>query len=194
MVTPVFLSHPKSSVCLLVPGKEHVNFLLQLLNDQEIRDYLTVSMPISRIAEEKFIERCAEDKENIVLIVATADRKKPIGTMGLHRIDWKNRHATTGAALSPECRGQGYGSDAKMLFLHHAFRTLNLNKVVSHVYAFNERSQAYNRKCGYTECGRLRSHAFRNGTYVDEVIMEILSKDWHLLWRKFEKGRFHKKK
>ncbi len=61
--------------------------------------------------------------------------------MGIHRINWKDRTATTGAVIGEKAYwDKGYGSEAKMLVLDYAFNMLNLRKICSQVLAFNKRS------------------------------------------------------
>src|SRR3989344_8657502 len=119
-MTPIFLDHPNSSACLLVQGKEHLNLFLNTQNNPETREYLARYLPLTREDEEEWIKK-AVSRDNIHLAVAKKPCKTPIGSMGLHHIDWKNRHATTGAVLTTSHWGKGYGSDAKMLLLHYAF-------------------------------------------------------------------------
>ncbi len=190
-MTPVFLDHPQSSSCLLVMGKEHADLIHSLQNDPETRQYLTRYIPETHAEVIEWIEK--HDSNNIVLTVATKPDKTPIGTMGLHRIDWRNRRATTGAVLSLASCNKGYGSHAKMLLLAHAFLTLGLNKVESRAHATNERSIAYSKKCGYEEVARLRRHTFQNGEWIDEVILEVHASTWKPLWKQFEQGEFNKK-
>jgi RimJ/RimL family protein N-acetyltransferase len=103
--------------------------------------------------------------------------------MGLHHISWIHRTATTGALIGEaQYRGNGYGTEAKMLLLDYAFRTLNLRKVCSNVIAFNERSQRYNEKCGYQVEGTQRKHIFRGGVYHDLILMAVFCEDWLPLW------------
>jgi RimJ/RimL family protein N-acetyltransferase len=196
-MTPVFFDHPNSSVSLLVQGREHIDLFLRLQNNPATREYLARYMPIGRIGEEKWLADRVEDKNNIALVIGQKSVHKPkltpIGSLGLHQIDWKNRRATTGAAILPESCGKGHGSDAKMLLLAYAFLELGFNKVESRVLATNLRSQAYNCKCGYQEVGRLKKHVFRNGAFVDEIVMEVMAEEWLPLWSKFERGEFGKK-
>ncbi len=192
MVT--FLDHEKSKTCLLVPGVEHTDLCTQLLNEEESRQYLARYFPVPRSAEEEFLRTVnSKDKNNAMFIVAAKPEKNPIGVMGLHNIDWKNRNAVTGSMLLAAQCGKGMGSDAKMLLLSWAFLELGLVKVESRVIAFNERSQAYSRKCGYQEVGRLKRHIFRRGAWHDEVIMEVHVDEWLPLWNQFQEGSFGKK-
>jgi RimJ/RimL family protein N-acetyltransferase len=110
----------------------------------------------------------------------------PIGTMGIHGIDYRHGIATTGALIGePEYWGKGYGSEAKMLLLEYAFNTLNLRKINSEVIAYNERSTQYSLKCGYKIEGRRRLEHFAKGEYWDVIQLAVFREDWQPLWEAF---------
>jgi RimJ/RimL family protein N-acetyltransferase len=111
---------------------------------------------------------------------------KPIGTMGIHSINWKDRTATTGALIGEkEYWGKGYGTDAKMTLLDYAFNTLNLRKIMSRVYAFNGRSLAYSLHCGYRVEGRLLRQRYAYGRYWDEIILGLFKSQWLPYWEAY---------
>ena len=62
--------------------------------------------------------------------------------------------------------------------LDHAFRRLGLHRVGLSVFAFNERAIRAYQKAGFRIEGRLREAIWRDGHYVDEVQMGILSSEW----------------
>ena len=195
MDMPTFLSHDRARCSLIVPGREHIDLALKLQNEPISRQYLARYFPIGMKQEEEWIDKANTSTSDAVFIIVNKDdHKTPIGIMGQHKIDWKNRRATTGAVMLEEYCGKGLGTDAKMLLLSWAFFELGLLKVESRVIAFNDRSQAYSRKCGYVQVGRLRRHQFRRGRYHDEIIMEVHGRGWRKLWKRFEKGTFHRKK
>jgi len=108
--------------------------------------------------------------------------------MGIHGIDWIHRYGTTGSLIGEkEYWGKGLGTDAKMHLLDHAFNTMNLHRICSNVFEWNERSLRYNLKCGYKIEGSRRQHLFRNGKYWDLIELGLLREDWEPLWKKFEK-------
>lgn len=108
--------------------------------------------------------------------------------MGLHQINWKDRIATTGALIGEkEYWSKGYGTDAKMILLDHAFNTLNLHKICSAVIAYNKRSLDYSLHCGYKIEGTRREHFFRKGKYWDFIELGLLKKEWLPIWRKYKK-------
>jgi RimJ/RimL family protein N-acetyltransferase len=74
--------------------------------------------------------------------------------------------------------GKGYGRDAVHTLLDYAFRHRNAHKVWLEVLADNERAIRAYKSCGFVEEGRIRDNAWRDGEYVDELIMGILRDEW----------------
>jgi len=167
---------------LVILEKTDVPTIHVWANDSEITQYLQLFLPMSRAAEDSWFESLNKQPNDVVLGIETKDGVL-IGTMGLHRIDYRHGTATTGAMLgNKEYIGKNYGTDAKMHLLHWAFTTLNLRKVCSEVLASNPRSKRYLEKTGYREVGCRKKHTFVKGEYVDQYIMEIFKEDFLPLW------------
>ncbi len=167
---------------------EDAALLTKWINDPEVTKYIKRSFPTTLMQEADWVKTLGQNsKENVVLGIELIDGAL-IGSMGLHRISWINRTATSGAFIGePAYRGKGYGTEAKMLLLEYAFNTLNLRKVCSTVPAFNGRSQRYNEKCGYGIEGVQREQIFRNGTYHDLIHMAVFREQWLPLWEVYQK-------
>lgn len=168
--------------------KDDIPYFLRWMNDQEVTQYLLAFLPMEA-DELEWIDRLQKNKnEDIVLVMVDPKTGKPIGSMGIHRINWKDRVASTGAVIGDKAYwGKGYGSEAKMLLLNYAFNTLNLRKICSGCVSFNTRSEAYSKKCGYKREGVFKKHIFRNGRYWDHVNLAVFKEDWLPLWTKFQK-------
>lgn len=185
-MNPLFLKHDKLPACLMVPNNDHVGLFLKLQNEEESRQYLARYMPIGRKQETEWIEKANTSNSDAVFTITLNNTDlTPVGTMGLHRIDWKNRRGTTGAAMLEKHCGKGIGTAAKMLLLRWAFDELGLNKIESRVIAYNDRSRAYSEKCGYKVVGQLKDHHFRRGGWHDEILMEVHADKWRPLWNKY---------
>lgn len=157
------------------------------VNDHEITQYLVAYLPQSEMAEREWIAKLKDRKDDIPLAVCLKDGRL-IGVMGIHRIDWKSRVATTGAFIGDKSLwGKGYGTDAKMALLDYAFNELNLWKICSTVTEFNERSLAYSLHCGYVIEGRRRRHIFKNGRYWDQIELGLFKEEWLPYWEKYQK-------
>ncbi|MFZ1075171.1 MAG: GNAT family protein [Minisyncoccia bacterium] len=171
-----------------------VPLLVRWMNDPNIRIFVNRRYPLGAKEEERWIERLAELKNDIVLMIVlkgqTPADDRPIGNIGLHNIELENGIATTGAVIGEkECWGKGYGTEAKMILLNHAFNTLNLRKIYSRVLALNPRSRRYSEKCGYTLIATLPDKHFRDGRFVDELVLEVNADTWRMLWEE-TKERF----
>lgn len=162
-----------------------VPYLLRWINDPEITQYLNVYLPMSEAEEREWVKNLHKDKTRNIVFMIVVDGK-PIGTMGLHGINWKSRVATTGALIGEkEYWGRGYGTEAKMLLLNYAFNNLNLRKICSSVLAFNGRSAKALQKCGYKKEGFRKDQYFHDGTYWDEVLFAVFREDWLPLWDEY---------
>lgn len=144
---------------------------------------------MSHESEKKFLEQHAEMKDNILLIIVlkgrTAKQDRAIGTIGIHGIERESGVAMTGAAIGEkDLWKQGYGTEAKMIFLEYIFNSLNLRKIYSHVLDTNPRSRGYSEKCGYELEATLPKHHFVEGRYVDLHILAVYADVWRALWEK----------
>ncbi|MEK7647005.1 MAG: GNAT family protein [Patescibacteria group bacterium] len=168
-------------------GRADIPTLTRWVNDPEIREFITSFMPFTEKQEEEWLNRLEMNDEDIILGVETKDGIL-IGSMGIHRINWRDRVAFTGAIIGEkEYWGKGYGTDAKMLLLDYAFNTLNLYKICSSAIAYNKRSLQYSSHCGYKIEGIRERQDFRKGRYWDVIELGLFKKEWLPIWRKYKK-------
>jgi len=174
-------------VTLRTVSRADVPLLFRWINDSETNRFLIRGdFPMGWDDEVEGVDKISRRKEGeLYLGIEVAD----LGLIGLITMkveSWINRTAVTGTMIgNPEARGKGYGTEAKMLLLAHAFRRLNLRKVYSNVYAPNERSLNCQKRCGYVEEGRFKEDVFLNGRYHDVITLaawrdtfEAAEKEW----------------
>jgi len=98
-----------------------------------------------------------------------------VGGAGFHSVDWPSRCAELGIVLgSRDSWGQGYGTDATRALVGWGFRELNLNRVWLRVFEDNARGIRCYEKVGFRLEGRLRQDRFREGRYLDTLVMGVL--------------------
>ncbi len=152
------------------------------MNDPVTRRHLLRRFPVTEMAEEAWIKKNAELSQHptdLVFVIETKDDQKPIGTMGLHRINWVDRNAATGTILGePESRGKGYATDAKMTLLQYAFESLNLHKIISHAFSANVKSTEYSKRCGYVVEAVHKDEIFRGGKFEDITTLACFYSSW----------------
>ncbi len=161
--------------------------LTRWINDPEVRQFVLATLPFTEQQEEEWFNKLGKNNENIVLGIETKDGVL-IGSMGIHRIEWRDRICTTGALIGEkEYWGKGYGTDAKMVLLDYIFNTLNLRKVCSGAIAYNKRSLHYSLHCGYKIEGRKRKQIFKKGRYWDLIELGLFKEEWLPIWKKYKK-------
>lgn len=175
-------------VSLRLLEEDDVPLLAKWINDEEVTQYVSSCLPHTIAEEIEWLSKLSSKKPNDFVFGLETAEGLLIGTMGLHRINYVDRTAGTGAMIGEkEYWGKGYGSEAKMLLLKYAFDTLNLRKICASVIAFNERSLAYQIKCGYKIEGRRKDQMFRNGQYFDEILVAVFREDWLPIWERYQK-------
>lgn len=102
-----------------------------------------------------------------------------IGGCALFQFDAVARTCSLGITIGDKNYwGRGYGTDTVRVLLEYAFRLQNLRRVYLSVNSSNARAIGAYQRCGFVEEGRLRSHVWSNGQYIDLVQMGILREEW----------------
>ena len=160
--------------------KSDIDSVMQWVNNRTVTRYLMAfSVPISKLSEEKWLEKYAIHKDTDKAFAIETLAGEYIGNCGLHEIDSIHRHAELGIAIGKEeFLGQGYGTDTVQVLLRTCFHALNLNKVHLRVFSENTRGIRCYEKCGFKQVGRMKQHRFIEGKWNDELIMEVLREDW----------------
>jgi RimJ/RimL family protein N-acetyltransferase len=162
--------------------REDIPQFVDWLNDPEVRQFLLLNLPISRVEEEGWFERMIKSppQEHVLVIEAqTGDSWKPIGNTGLTDINWVDRNAEIGIFIGEkDYWNRGYGREVMKLMLRHAFNTLNLHRIYLRVFEHNLRGIRAYEHAGFVQEGRLRHDIFRDGQYHDVFIFSVLRPDW----------------
>ncbi len=185
----VFLKGKKVILRPLV--KADAPLFARWVNDAEVRQYVSNFLPKTMSYEEEWIAGLGAGGSggkfptDIVFGIETHEGQL-IGSMGLHRINWKDRTAASGAMIGEKSFwNKGYGQDAKMQLLHYAFDTLGLRKICSEALAYNKRSIGHNLACGYKQEGLKKKQTLVNGRYYDHVLLAVFREDWLPHWRRY---------
>ncbi len=171
-------------IILRPPTKADIPKFLVWFNDPEINGYLNRYLPVYEKDEELWLDNLQKNKEtDIVFVMETTDGVS-VGTVGIHRIHWKDRTGVLGIAIGEkEYWNKGMGTEAIMLLLDYLLNTLNLRKITLSVLGNNKRGQACYTKCGFITEGCLTRQIYKNGRYVDEILMAVFRKNWLKTWR-----------
>ena len=164
----------------LVPleKERHLENYVRWFNDPEVTRYLLQHLPLSRSAEEAFFDSLVKADDAVVWAIHDeADRH--IGGTGLHRINWRDRSATSGIVIGEKSAwGQGYGSEVMQVRTAWAFEELGLHRIESECFVENVGSARCLAKAGYRQVGLARQKRWRQGAWHDCILWEILDEDF----------------
>ncbi|MBO8139736.1 MAG: GNAT family N-acetyltransferase [Thermosipho sp. (in: Bacteria)] len=163
---------------------EDAKRFVELINDEEVRQYLALVFPINKYMEENWLKNDANNFNTVTLGIEVKDKNLLVGSTGLNNIDWINRQAEFGIGIfDKNYWNKGLGTEATKLVLKYAFEYLNLNRVYLKTYEYNKRAIRVYEKCGFLLEGKERQAKYLKGKYWDLVRMSILAEDY---WRSFE--------
>jgi len=162
----------------LRPARENdAEHFVRWFADMDVTRFLARRMAISLQQEQEFLKKIGESKDDVWRVIEVADQ--PIGATGIHSINWLDANGTTGIVIGEKGSwGKGYATETMRLRTRYAFRELNLHKLVTEVDAENDASRKALERNGYRTVGVRREQTFREGTWHDRWVAEVLRADW----------------
>jgi RimJ/RimL family protein N-acetyltransferase len=149
--------------------------------DGETTRNLLVRAPFNRAMEDQWFEAMVarQGKTDYHFVICLLSDDEPIGTVGLHDIDFVDGHAEFGIMIGVKgAWNKGYGTDALRAICDFGFGELRLERIELEVYAGNARGRRSYEKAGFTLEGTLRRRHFTQGRHEDVLIMALLRDEW----------------
>jgi len=135
--------------------------------------FRSVDKSTERAWLESKMKTCADE---LNLAICRSETHAHIGNLYLRSIDAVNRHAELHLFIAdPGQRSRGFGESAVRQVLARAWDEITLQRVYLYVLASNEAAIRLYEKCGFTVEGTLRRHAFKQGLFVDILVMGTLN-------------------
>lgn len=193
-MTRHIITYEGINVCLAVMQEAYIPIFAPWPN-RRIGIEGTMQRPPYTIESGKEFVRGLEKSKGVNEVFAVLARTRSggyryIGHTGVHGIRWPAGIASTGSVFgAPHSRGKGYGTEAKLLLLYHAFMVLGVRKMESSVKAFNAQSLGHLIKCGYSIVGRKKEHVLHEGAFVDEILLEAFRSDWQPIWQRYKETK-----
>ena len=110
------------------------------------------------------------EKGKMIFVVAEVGGK----FMGSSEVSWKSgvmRHVgELGIGLAAGARDMGIGTELMDTMIEES-RKAGLKLLVLHVFASNNRARHVYEKAGFKETGRIPMRFYRNGSYIDDIVM-----------------------
>lgn len=156
---------------------------LEWNNQEDIKEfYAGHPFPINMEMEKEWYSKITKSNfPTSVFGIEHISENKLIGLSFLKNINLIHRKAEFAIFIGDEqARGKGFSKEATIQTLKFGFNSLGLNRIFLSVQANNEIAIKLYEKVGFVKEGLLRNSAFKNGFFLDEIIMGILSKDFKI--------------
>jgi RimJ/RimL family protein N-acetyltransferase len=156
---------------------EDVDFLVELVNHEDVRPFLGVRTADARDALLEEIVRSEREPQAFGRFVIEVDGEAA-GSLGFHVASEPNRIARLERlAVHPRFRGRRIADEAARLFQRHLLLELGFHRLEMEIYGFNERAQAHAERAGWVQEGVKRRAYLRDGEWADGVLYSLLAED-----------------
>jgi RimJ/RimL family protein N-acetyltransferase len=153
------------------------DFLVELLADDEVRQFLGPRSATTREEVLEEIERSLAEPESFGRFVIEADGE-PAGMLGFHVANDRSRIARLERlAVHPAFRGRRLADDAARLFQRLLLEELGFHRLELEIYAANERACAHAERVGFVREGRKRKAYLKDGDWVDSILYALIPED-----------------
>jgi UDP-4-amino-4,6-dideoxy-N-acetyl-beta-L-altrosamine N-acetyltransferase len=149
-------------------------------NDPEVTQQLGgFSTGYSHSDLQDWFESHRNRSDEVMWCVSDVSSDTCLGHVGFYEIDFRLRSAEFGILLgAKDYWGKGIGTSVSRAVVEFGFRQLNLHRIHLSVVATNERAVRLYERLGFSREGCLRHGQFRNGDYVDVIVMGLLETEW----------------
>lgn len=150
-------------------------------NDSNLVSHLGAPFRYINIeTDTKWFEGYLQNRSNAIrLAICRKSDAMLIGAVYLLNIDWLVRQAEFAIWIGDETyQGKGVGKFAIQEVLKHAFLDLNFNRVYLTALIHNCRAINLYEKIGFKKEGVIRQGTFKEGRFIDLVMMSILREDY----------------
>jgi RimJ/RimL family protein N-acetyltransferase len=140
------------------------------MNQPEVWRYMDYERAWSLADVKDDVERSRREGQPFTILVDG----RPIGRAGVNQFRRRDRICSFYMFIGePEFWGKGYARDAAITLLDFAFNRYDLHQVELWALADNDRALRAYRACGFKDEATLRERSFKDGRFVDHVVMSV---------------------
>jgi RimJ/RimL family protein N-acetyltransferase len=159
--------------------REDLSLMRDWRNIPEFRRNFREHRELNMVMQEKWFERIVVGSPNdfMFMIERTSDHL-PIGVCGLVYVNWVIRSADISLYIGHEHKyidNDGMAEEATRLLIGYGFNVLNMHKVWTELYEFDERKIAFfTNRMGFQRDAILRDNCFEDGRYWNSYILSLI--------------------
>ncbi|NME95936.1 GNAT family N-acetyltransferase [Clostridium cochlearium] len=168
-------------VYLKAIDREELPYLMNWRNRPDFRKYFREYREINLDMQEKWYEdKVIKDDSTIMFSIKDVENNELLGCCGLCYINWIHRYADLSLYIgwnNEYIDDKGYALEACKLLFNYAFNELNLNKIWTEIYEFDDKKKSLYDSLGFKVDGVLRKNYFYNGKWWNSYILSLLKDD-----------------
>jgi len=153
------------------------------VNDEGIlgRRYIPWSVadvaPLSRPQVVAILEEWSKEKSGFTLGVLAKASGRLIGHATCDW-SWDPHSPSISVVIVPSQQRGGYGSEVLRLLVAHLFLDTPAHTITGWIASWNDPALAFAAAGGFAECGRIPRAGLRGGGYHDQVVVDLLRREW----------------
>ncbi|TBL67775.1 UDP-4-amino-4,6-dideoxy-N-acetyl-beta-L-altrosamine N-acetyltransferase [Paenibacillus thalictri] len=156
-------------------SKNDLEMVLNWRNTERVRDCMFNNEIIKMADHLRWFENNKENNkcENLIFFY----NQEPTGVVNFTNIDTINKKCSWGFYIGKQDSKSGLGTIMGILSLDYIFKK-DIRKVSAEILDFNIASKRVHEKLRFIQEGTLINHIFRNGSYVDVILMCHFKERW----------------
>jgi RimJ/RimL family protein N-acetyltransferase len=160
---------------------DDVDFLVGLVNDEDVEPYLATAQPRDGDGIAAEIERSSAEPQafgRFIVEVREDAGWERAGAMAFEVRSTRSRIARLGGlAVHPRFRGRRLADEAARILQRHLLLDLGYHRLELEIYGFNERAIRHAERSGFVREGVRRKAHSRHGAWVDGVLFGLIRED-----------------
>ena len=169
------------SVSLFSVEREDLQSFRDWRNNPDFRKFFREYRELNMDQQENwFKNKVVNDDTTIMFSIKSNESNELIGCCGFVYINWvhKNADLSLYIGLNNEyIDDKGYAEESCRLLFNYGFNELNLNKIWTEIYEFDNKKEILYKKLGFNQDGMLRENYWYDGKWWDSRILSILKKE-----------------
>ena len=157
-----------------------LDFITKLRMSDFVQDNVGNLIFTNRITQLEWLKNVSRSQSESFLVfeIKDGDDYKKIGMIRLSAIDRTHRSMCVGGDIAEEFSGQGHGKAMYELIFKLGFNSWGMHRLWLLVLETNHRAIKLYKKMGFVDEGKQRKARYKNGQYLDYLMMSILEDEY----------------